>query len=446
VDPRRDLARKLREVLLDDARAFLAREAEREAREAVDAQPEPATPPAPPEPAVTEAPKPILVHPPPPITEAPSPIAEAPPPPTPEPAPVPPLLARARAFLARYLAEPTPALDALILWSLHTHAYARFSLSPRLILHGRDAAADHARALRLLRWLTPAPRLVARATAANVLDLIAHESPTLLLDDAANAILARRDMRALIAAGAHADGALLGKRTRKKDGAVRRCAAPLALSTATPPPEEVLAYAIVLPMAPALEREGRAREAVADPPPEALALRAALETFGAEVKAANTALAPDMPAFLGPAAAEIWSPLFVCAHALGPGAEAAARVAASQFERADHLEPPTSARALLRDIRRIAGIDGTHLPSAQIVEALTRDPDSPWNACDFGAKLTPRAVAKRLARFDVTPRVIHVPGAPSFRGYKADALLAAYARYLNDPVARALLGAQGQEP
>ncbi len=138
----------------------------------------------------------------------------APPPAELAPAP-PPLLTRARAFLTHHLAEPPALFDTLILWSLHTHAHARFDVSPRLILHGRDPRADHARALRVLRWLTPSPRLVARATAANVLDLIAHESPTLLLDDAANTILARRDMRVLIAAGAYTDGALLGKRTRE---------------------------------------------------------------------------------------------------------------------------------------------------------------------------------------------------------------------------------------
>jgi hypothetical protein len=277
-----------------------------------------------------------------------------------------------------------------------------------------------------------------------VLDLLAHEQATLLLDDAANATLARRDMRALIAAGAHADGALLGKRTRKKDGAVRRCAAPLALSTAASPPEEVLAHAIVLPMTPALEREGRAREPVADLPAEAIALRGDIEAFGAKLKVANTNPALALPAFLGPGTAETWTPLFVCAQALGEDAVAAARAAASQFANPEHLEPPTSARALLRDIRRIAGIDATPLPSAHIVEALTRDPDSPWNASDYGAKLTPRTVARRLARFDVRPAVLHRPNGSTFRGYKAEALLTAYARYLNDPVARALLPEPGE--
>jgi hypothetical protein len=411
---RQNLARMLRQALLNDAAAVIDAQRERKARDLE------MPPPEPPEPLATQP------------AAAPTTLS----PPT--------LLTRARTFLAHTLAEPPPALDTLILWALHTYAYARFEVSPRLILHGRDATADHARALRLLRWLTPSPRLFARATAANVVELIAHENPTLLLDDAANAILGRRDMRALIAAGAHADGALLGKRTRKKDGAVRRCAAPLALATAASPPEELLAHAIVIPMAPALDAgEGRARGAIAEPPAEALALRAEFATLGAKIRAANANEAVAFPTFLGPTAAETWGPLFICARALGAEAETAVRIAASQFANPEHLEPPTSARALLRDIRRIAGIDGTHASSNQLVDALTRDPDSPWNACDYGAKLTPRGLAKRLARFEVRPQVIHLMNAPSFRGYKADALLTAYARYLNDPVARALLQAEG---
>lgn len=430
---RQDLARRLRQALLDDVAAVLQVHRERTALEHSEPPAAPrATSLAPPTlgPRPHAAPPPTIIHAP---TTPPEPRSPNPEPPT--------LLTRARVLLARHLAEPQAALDTLILWALHTHAHARFNMSPRLILHGRDLGADHARALRVLRWLVPAPRLFARATAANVLDLIAHESPTLLLDDAANAILLRRDMRALIAAGAHADGALLGKRTRKKDGAARRCAAPLAIATAMSPPEEVLTHAIVLPMAPALTGgEGRAREPIADPPAEALALRAEFETFGRALNTTNASPALTLPAFLSAGAGETWAPLFAVAHALGPHAEAAARAAASQFAAADHLDPPTSPRALLRDIRRIEGINDTHASSTQLVDALTRDPDSPWNACDYGAKLTPRGLAKRLSHFDVRPQIIFPPHAPAFRGYKADALLTAYARYLADPVARALLG------
>jgi hypothetical protein len=352
----------------------------------------------------------------------------------PEPAEI---IARARALIARHLAEPPAAIDTIVFWSLHAWAQGRFAVSPRLILHGRDRRADHARALRLVGWLAPKARLIVRTTSLHVLDLLAEAPCTLLFDDAAHAILARRDMRALIAAGARRDGHFLVRRA--KGGApFRPCAAPLALATARTPPEDVLTHAIVLAMAPALIEDGRERPAIGEPPGEALALRAAFEAF-AERFANQELVAGDLPAFLSAAARETWAPLFALARAVGTEAEAAMRAAASQFASPDHLEPPTSALALLRDIRRLVGIDDQPVSSVSLVDELTRHPDSPWVACDWGAKLTPRGLAQRLARFDLKPQVIYPPNAPAFRGYKAAALLTAFARYLDDPVASALL-------
>lgn len=348
------------------------------------------------------------------------------------------LIARARALVARHLAEPPAAIDTIVFWCLHAWAHARFEVSPRLILHGRDPRADHGRALRVLRWLVPAPRLIVRTTSLHVLDLLARERCTLLFDDAAHAILARRDMRALIAAGARRDGMFLVRRAKGAAQPFRACAAPLALATAQAPPGDVLSHAIVVPMTPALVDDGGERAAIGEPPAEARALRTAFETFAARL--ANQPLHPgELPPFLSAAACETWAPLFALAHTVGGDAEAAIRAAASQFAAPEHLEPPTSALALLRDIRRVFGIDGEPLPTKHIVEELARHPDSPWVVCDRGGPLTPRGVALRLARFDLKPHIAHPANGPAFRGYKAEALLRAFARYLDDPVAIALL-------
>jgi len=346
------------------------------------------------------------------------------------------LIARARALIARHLAEPPAAIDTLIFWCLHAWGHARFEVSPRLVLHGRDPRADHARALRLLRWLAPNPRLIVRTTSLHVLDLLAEAPCTLLFDDAADAILARRDMRALIAAGARRDGCFLVRRA-KGAGPFRPCAAPLALATHRTPPADVLAHAIVLAMTPALIDDGAPRPAIGEPPEEAPALRAAFQAFAER-------LANNLPSFLSASARETWAPLFALARVVGGGAEGAMRAAASQFAAPEHLEPPTSPLALLRDIRQAVGIDDQPASSKLLVEQLTRDPDSPWVACDWGARLTPRGLAQRLARFDLKPQVIFPPNAPAFRGYKAQALLNAFARYLDDPVAAALLREQGR--
>lgn len=356
-----------------------------------------------------------------------------------------PLIERARAFFAQYLAEPPAAVDTLVFWCLHAWAHARATMSPRLILHGRDPRADHARALRVLGWLAPNPRLISRATSYGVLDLLARERPTLLFDDAANAILGRRDLRALIAAGARRDAMFLGRRAPGGKTPFRGCAAPLALATCLAPPGDVLAHAIVVPMTPVLVADGAERPAVAAPPEEAASLRTGFQALAGRFS--NQPLAPvaPLPAFLSAAARETWAPLFAFAQMIGGEAEAAMRAAASQFAAPEHLEPPTSPLALLRDIRALVGIDDQPVPSKFLVEQLTRDPDSPWFACDWGNRLTPRGLAQRLARFDLKPHVIHPGNAPSFRGYRADALLSAFARYLNDPVAIAVLRQNGRE-
>jgi hypothetical protein len=347
------------------------------------------------------------------------------------------LIAHARVLIARYLAEPAATIDTMIFWCLHAWAHARFEVSPRLILHGRDRRADHARALRVLAWLTPSPRVIVRTTSLHVLDLIARERCTLLFDDAAHAILARRDMRALIAAGARAEAAFLVRRS-KAGATFRDCAAPLAISTAEPPPPDVLGHAIVVPMAPALVDDGQARPSIGAPPAEALALSAAFERFAERL--ANQALdTGQFPLFLSATARETWAPLFALARAVGGEAPATIRAAASQFATAEHLEPPTSPLALLRDVRRVVGVDNQPVSSLFLIEMLTRDADSPWVACDWGNKLTARGLAQRLARFALKPQVIFPPHAAAFRGYKAQALLGAFARYLDDPVAAAFL-------
>lgn len=356
------------------------------------------------------------------------------------------VIAGARTLLARHLTESPAFLDTLVFWSLAAWAHERFDVSPRLVLHARDPRADHARALRLLRWLTPAPRLVSRTIAVHVLPLIARERPTLLLDDAAGAMLFRRDMRALIAAGARADGTFLFARSRHARSDFQPCAAPLALATAIAPPDDIVTHAIVLPMAPNLALAHDARETVGAPPPEALSARAALQSLA--TWAAQNAGAPSLPPFLSPAARDTWLPLFTLAQAIGGDAPARVLAAASQFDAPDYLVADMSPLALLRDIRAAIGVDTeTDFPSRHIIDELTRVAEGPWSRCDFGAPLSPRGLARRLARFDLKPKVIHMKdgyGERLFtvRGYRGAALAGAFARYLADPVAIGVLATQ----
>jgi hypothetical protein len=124
----------------------------------------------------------------------------------------------------------------------------------------------------------------------------------------------------------------------------------------------------------------------------------------------------------------------------GGDAEAAIRASASQFAVREHLEPPTSPLALLRDIRRLTRIDEQPAPSKFLVEQLTRDPDSLWVACDWatGSRRAAWRSASRAhaLRLDETIMPEH---------YKAVAQVIGYVMRLKNKVGRSGRGRSPSE-
>ena len=337
-------------------------------------------------------------------------------------------------FLGGRLAEPRASIETIALWCLHAWGARAevnlFDLSPRLVLRAIDARADHARALRLIAWLTPAPVVVSRAIAAHLLPVIDAERPTVLIDDIAGGTLYRRDMRTLIAAGAYRDGMFLTQRSKRNESGRGLCFAPTAIATASVLPEDVPARSIVVPMAPAPASETRARVGLMDPPAEVLALRARIQAAVAAL-ARNLPVVPSLPRSLGPCAAENWRPLLTLAHCVGADVAHRASEAATFFTAAE--PPPASNLALLRDIRDLCAVDGlSRVASIDMLEKLVADPDRPWGAAFRGRPLTPRTLAERLAQFGIRPSVMRKSDGGLARGYRGEHLVDAFARYLSD--------------
>ena len=241
------------------------------------------------------------------------------------PWPAPPSLALLHAetctFLRRYLSEPGHAIETMALWCLHAWAARRerstVDASPRLVLRGLDPRAEHARALRLIAWLTPAPLIVSRTIASHLLSAIEADKPTLLLDDVAGGILYRRDLRSLIAAGAARDGIFLTARNKRNESGRGQCFAPAAIATAAPLPEDLRLRSIVLPMAPATAGGARAQLTLLDPPGEALELRAKMQAWASTAGDAPAAFSM-LPHSISTAARENWAVLMDIALKVGP--------------------------------------------------------------------------------------------------------------------------------
>ena len=198
------------------------------------------------------------------------------------------LYARLTTFLANALGEPQTTIDTMALWCLHAWAFDAFDLSPRLVFQACDPRAAHARALRLVAWLTPAPLVVSRTIAAHLLPAIAADRPTLLLDDVGGAMLGYTDMRALIAAGAARDGAFLGPRTKANPSGMSPCFAPTVIATTARVPADVAARAILVPLSPPEQGASREPLPLSDPPEEVLRLRADMQRWGKDWRALSS--------------------------------------------------------------------------------------------------------------------------------------------------------------
>jgi hypothetical protein len=336
------------------------------------------------------------------------------------------LFARLAEFLNRHLAEPPTTVDALALWCLAAWMHDAFDVSPRLILHANDPRAGHARALRLIAWLTPSPLVVSRTIAAHVLPVIAADRPTLLLDDVGGTMLTYLDMRALIAAGALKDGAFLGARTRRNPTGWSPCFAPTAIATMSRLPDDVRLRAIVIPQSP----PSMPPLALGGPPAEVARLRAGMQRWAKTARTALPAFEAVAPERLPAAHAENWYPLLAVGHAIGTGeGEAAARAAQALSA---HAPPAASNLELLRDIREVVGpLDAdARVPSLDLLKKLTADPERAWGSAHRGRKLTPRALADRLERFNVRPRLLRLPDGTVLRGYQGEELADAFARFL----------------
>ena len=126
----------------------------------------------------------------------------------------------------------------------------------------------------------------------------------------------------------------------------------------------------------------------------------------------------------------IGCPLIALAHGIGGRVGRRAVEAAEAL--ADASLPPSSNLALLKDIRACFGVDAkARIPTTQLIEALSGDPEWAWGSVRRGRKIDARELAERLGHFGVRPVSLRV-AEDVVRGYRGEDLADAFARYLND--------------
>jgi hypothetical protein len=342
-------------------------------------------------------------------------------------------------LLSEYIALQPHQAIAVALWALHTHAFDRFMVSPRLVLRSPTADAGKTTLLDILSRLVSRPEKFDAITTAALYRVIDEKHPTLLLDEVDNLNLALRPngrLRALFNSGHRAAGTL----AIMERGELRRFSTFAPLALALPEmrglPRTLDSRVVSITM----ERSTRGLKRF-DPNRHDPALDAAYLQIFMWRRDVKLDPDPEMPAALAHNRfGDNWRPLISLADALGWGERA--REAMIHFAR--EYQDADAKILLLTDIRKVfdaCGLD--RLASKALLDALHAMDDAGW--CEFrGArddqqphKLRPGELAAMLRDFAIRPRTIWPRAAggkrgASAKGYTRRMFEEAWARYCTD--------------
>jgi hypothetical protein len=353
------------------------------------------------------------------------------------------LLADVVILIGRYVAFPVPeACTAVTLWAAHCHVVNAFESTPRLVLISPEKQSGKTRTLEVLELVTPNPRHGVNLTAAALFRAVAVEQPTLLFDEAdtffGSKAMEHEELRGLVNAG-HRKGAMAYRCVGDpKNMEVRAfpayCA--VALAAIGDLPDTIIDRAVVIKMrrrAPN-EQVQPFRQRVASK--EGAPLRDRLAAWAGQAADILADAWPAIPEGLADRAADVWEPLLAIADLAGGDWPIRAREAALKLND-DRMSADISlGLRLLSDLRQliVVELNTDRLFTDTILEHLNRLDESPWGNLR-GKPLDARGLARRLKRYDVTPKQIRIDDKTS-KGYTLEnddgtpGLADAFARYL----------------
>lgn len=162
---------------------------------------------------------------------------------------------------------------------------------------------------------------------------------------------------------------------------------------------------------------------------------------------------PEMPEGVSDRPADVWEPLLAVADAAGGHWPERARAACVELIKAAHDGDEASLGVrLLTDLRDKVFCGADRMPTAAILEVLHGLDDGPWaDLNDDGKPLTARGLSKLLSQYVrpdntlIRPRGIRV-GSGTPKGYYADDLTDAWARYCPPPPEKSVTSATAATP
>ena len=347
------------------------------------------------------------------------------------------ILALVRGWLTRFVSIGKHEATVISLWVMMTYAIEAFDCVPYLSITSAEKGCGKTRLLEVLELVVFRPWMTGRTTPAVLARKIAHEQPTLLLDESDAAFGSDSEyaqtLRGVLNTGYLRSGkvSLCVTRGRSIEYVDLSTFCPKAIAGIGSLPDTIANRSIPVRLQRKLASERIERFRRRRVEPESSVLRVTLERWAFDFVSAEHPEPGGLDG-LPDRAADICEPLLMIAEVCGDESTALAREAVMALCGPQREEESEGVR-LLSDIYTVfadLGID--RIASGQLATTLASVEESPWEG-RFGRAFDQRALATRLKPFRIKPGTVRFEDGTTAKGYHKHQFRDAWERFLASP-------------
>lgn len=359
---------------------------------------------------------------------------------TPFPEPVEPaaLLDSILEVILKHVIIDSAQAVAVTLWIAMTWFMPSINVSPLLIITAPERACGKSQLLAIALRLVFKGLSASNTSASFLFRALESWKPTILIDEADTFIRENAEIKGILNAGHTRDSAYVGRST-SKDGDFEpvvfcvwgaKVLAGIALEKHLP--DSTMSRSIIASMRRKLPSETITRLRHAEKSSFDV-LASQLARFATDYADQIANARPNLPDALGDRAQDNWEPLLAIAECAGDAwVEKAIAAALALSQSTDESASPSN--ELLADIYTVfMARRESKISSAELIEALIADSESPWATYNRGRPLTPRQLSKMLGAYGIKSKTVRLSRFDTPKGYERDQFTDAFSRYLTQP-------------
>ena len=338
-------------------------------------------------------------------------------------------------FVRRYVVLSSQQVDAIVMWTAHSHAFKAAETTPYLSARSAEKRSGKTRLLEVLENLVPSSLKTENISVAALVHSV-DKGATLLLDEVDSVFGKGKSsetqevLRGILDSGYRMTGSYVRMTGQGSAQEVRRFKtfSPKALAGIGGLPGTIDDRSIIITLKRKAPHEPVERLRWRDAREQSAPLYKSLEQWAPGAVDLLRDARPDIPQELDERAADCWEPLLAIADMAGEDWPKRARDAAKTLSAGEEREEDSLGVRLLGDIRKGFNEKKTDkLFTSELLPYLNDIEESPWGGFGDGG-MTGRDLARYLKRYGITSKQIRI-GESSFKGYDRDSFLDAWTRY-----------------